>query len=182
MNYDQLREIMPHAPADLAMFVRPLNEAMAEFGIDTKVRRAAFLAQLAHESGSFRYMEEIASGEAYDGRRDLGNHEQEAIDAATAAGTTPGRFYKGRGPIQTTGYYNYRDAGKVLRLDLVNSPNLLIIPLHGCRAAGYFWKSRGCNELADAGKFEAVTRRVNGGLNGLADRLAFWGRATEVLA
>jgi len=181
ITYAQLRAIMPTAPAGLQRFVQPLNGAMAEFEINTKARQAAFLAQLAHESGSFRYMEEIASGSAYEGRRDLGNHEQEAIDAAAAHGTTPGRFYKGHGPLQITGYYNNRDAGMALDLDLINEPNLLTQPEHGCRAAAWFWKSRGLNEAADAGKFELITRRINGGLNGYEDRLAYWDRATEVL-
>jgi putative chitinase len=182
ISYDQLRAIMPHAPPDLFRFVGPLNEAMAEFHINTKARQAAFLAQLGHESGSFRYMEEIASGASYEGRRDLGNHEQEAIDAAARHGTTPGRFYKGHGPIQVTGYYNHRDAGRKLGLDLVNEPTLLTDPVHGCRAAAWYWHSRGLNEAADAGKFELITRRINGGLNGLRDRMAYLDRATEVLA
>ena len=99
ITYEQLRAIMPHAPQGLQRFVGPLNIAMDEFQIDTPVRQAAFLAQLAHESGSFRYMEELADGSAYEGRRALGNHEQAAIDAAAAHETTPGRMYKGHGPI-----------------------------------------------------------------------------------
>lgn len=172
---------MPHAPQDLVSFVTPLNEAMIEFDINTKARQAAFLAQLAHESGSFRYMEEIASGAAYEGRRDLGNHEPEAIAAAEGAGSTPGRFYKGHGPIQITGFYNHRDCGLALSLDLIHQPRLICEHMDGCRAAGWFWDSRGLNALADAGKFEAITRRINGGLNGLADRLAYWDRATQIL-
>jgi len=181
ISYDQLRAIMPHAPPDLFRFVAPLNVAMEEYEINNKARQAAFLAQLGHESGSFRYMEEIASGAAYEGRRDLGNHEQEAIDAAARHGTTPGRFYKGHGPIQITGYYNHRDAGLALGLDLVNEPVLITLAGPGCRAAGWFWKSRGCNDLADRGMQEVITRRINGGLNGLADRLAYLDRATRVL-
>jgi len=182
LTYDHLRAIMPHAPPDLFRFVTPLNIAMDEFGIDTNVRRAAFLAQLAHESGSFRYMEEIASGAAYEGRRDLGNHEPEAIAAAKDAGTTPGRFYKGHGPIQITGYYNHRDCGKALGLDLIHAPTQITLPVAGCRSAAWFWKSRNLNQFADAGQFEALTRRINGGINGLADRMAYLDRATEVLA
>jgi len=182
ISYDQLREIMPHAPPDLFRFVGPLNEAMAEFEINTPIRQAAFLAQLAHESGSFRYMEEIASGAAYEGRRDLGNHEQEAIDAAARHGTTPGRFFSGHGPIQITGFYNHRDCGQALDLDLVNEPKLITLAGPGCRAAGWFFKSRGLNELADQGKQEAIRRRVNGGLTGYADVMTFLDRATAVLS
>lgn len=182
IHYDQLRAIMPHAGFDLIFYLDPLNRTCKEFDINNNARLSAFLANLAHESGSFRYMEEIASGAAYEGRRDLGNHEQAAIEAAAEHDSTPGRFYKGHGPIQITGYYNHRDCGIALSLDLVNYPRLITTPLHGCRAAGWFWKSRGCNELADAGKYEALTRRINGGLNGLADRMAYLDRATRVLA
>ena len=180
ITYADLLAIMPHG-VNLQQFVQPLNDAMDEFDINTPARQAAFLAQLAHESGSFRYMEELANGSAYEGRHDLGNDKPEAISAAAAHGTTPGRFYKGHGPIQITGYDNHRQCGEALGLDLVNSPVLLTLPEHGCRAAGWFWKTRGCNELADSGKFEAVTRRINGGLNGLTDRMAYWDRATEQL-
>jgi putative chitinase len=182
ITYAQLRAIMPHAPAGLQRFVQPLNDAMEEFEINTPARQAAFLAQLAHESGSFRYMEEIASGAAYEGRRDLGNHEQEAIDAAAAHGTTPGKFYKGHGPIQVTGYYNHRDCGMALDLDLINEPTLLTDPVHGCRAAAWFWRSRGLNEMADLGRQETITRRINGGLNGYSERMAYLDRATEILS
>jgi putative chitinase len=182
ITLEQLREIMPTAPANLDQFIDPLSAAMTEFSINTPARKAAFIAQLAHESGSFRYMEEIATGSAYEMRRDLGNDRPEAIAAASAAGSTPGRFYKGHGPIQITGYVNHRDCGIALGLDLVHHPRLLCEPVHGCRAAAWFWKTRGCNELADAGMFEAVTRRINGGLNGLADRMSYWDRATEVFA
>lgn len=181
IDYDKLRAIMPHAPPDLVRFVAPLNIAMDEFNIDTPVRQAAFLAQVAHESGSFRYMEELASGDKYEGRRDLGNHEQAAIDAAAAHGTTPGRFYKGHGPIQITGYYNHRDCGIALGLDLVNEPTLITDPMAGCAAAAWYWHSRGLNRLADEGKQELIRRRVNGGLNGYADVLAYLERSTRVL-
>lgn len=180
ITYDQLREVMPHAPPDLIRFVSPLNITCEEFEINTKARITSFLAQLGHESGQFRYMEELADGSAYEGRRDLGNHEQEAINAAQNAGSTPGRFYKGHGPIQITGYYNHRACGQALELDLVTSPTLITSPLHGCRAAGWFWKSRGLNALADSGKQEALRRRVNGGLNGFADVMATLERAERV--
>lgn len=181
ITLEQLRTIMPQAPATLPDFVDPLNATMQEWEINTKGRACAFIANLAHESAQFQFMEEIASGAAYDHRVDLGNREPEAIAAAAAHNMTTGRFYRGHGPIQVTGYYNHRDCGAALLLDLVHSPRLLTLPAHGCRAAGWFWKTRGCNELADAGKFEAIVRRINGGLNGLADRMMFWDRATAAL-
>lgn len=181
LDYDTLRDIMPHAPPDLMRFVAPLNAAMEEFDISTPQRASAFLAQLAHESGSFRYMEELANGSAYEGRTDLGNHLPEAIQIARIHGSTPGRWFKGHGPIQITGYYNHKACGEVLGLDLLNAPRLLCEPEHGCRAAGWFWWSRDCNSLADQDLFERITRRINGGINGLADREAYWERAKAVL-
>jgi predicted chitinase/LysM repeat protein len=167
----QLRAIMPNLSASkAAQYLPHLNRAMAEAGINTPKRQAAFIAQLAHESGEFRYMEEIASGSAYEGRKDLGN-------------THPGdgvRF-KGRGPIQLTGRSNYAAAGKALGLDLVNNPKSAATPEVGFRTAAWFWNTRNLNSYADAGNFREVTRRINGGYNGLADRQKYYARALDVL-
>ncbi|MBN1208936.1 MAG: LysM peptidoglycan-binding domain-containing protein [Myxococcaceae bacterium] len=167
----QLRKIMPNlSQAKAEQYLPHLNRAMQEAGINTKERKAMFLAQLAHESGQLRYMEEIASGAAYEGRRDLGN-------------TQPGdgvRF-KGRGPIQLTGRSNYRAAGKALGIDLENNPKRAADPDVGFRTAAWFWNSRGLNRFADQGNFREVTRRINGGYNGLADREAYYRRALSVL-
>ncbi|WNG21544.1 LysM peptidoglycan-binding domain-containing protein [Cystobacter fuscus] len=167
----QLRRIMPNlSQAKAEQYLPHVNRAMAEAGINTPKRQAAFLAQLAHESGEFRYMEEIASGAAYEGRRDLGN-------------TQPGdgvRF-KGRGPIQLTGRSNYRAAGQALGIDLENNPKRAADPDVGFRTAAWFWNSRNLNQYADAGNFREVTRRINGGYNGLASREAYYQRALDVL-
>ena len=171
MTLDQLNKIMPNARAKAGIFLPALNTAMAEFGINTPVRAASFLAQLAHESGQLVYVRELASGAAYEGRRDLGN-------------TQPGdgvRF-RGRGLIQVTGRTNYAACGKALGLDLLAQPALLEQAVNACRSAGWFWQSHGLNGLADAGDQVAVTRRINGGVNGLAERLAFFKVAQRVLA
>jgi predicted chitinase/LysM repeat protein len=168
----QLRKVMPNlSQAKAEQYLPHLNRAMAEANINTPKRQAAFLAQLAHESGEFRYMEEIASGAAYEGRKDLGN-------------TQPGdgvRF-KGRGPIQLTGRSNYRAAGKALGIDLENNPKRAADPDVGFRTAAWFWNSRNLNTYADAGNFREVTRRINGGYNGLASREAYYQRALNVLS
>ena len=179
----QLLEIMPAAnAAQAAQFLSHINAAMEEFAINTPARQAAFLAQIGHESGSLRYTREIADGSAYDDRASLGNNRPEAIALAKAAGTTTGRYYKGRGLIQITGRANYKACGAGLGLDLVSHPELLEQPVNACRSAGWFWMSRGLNELADAGDQVKVTRRINGGTNGLADRLALFEVAKRVLA
>jgi predicted chitinase len=171
VKLEELRAVMPRLTLARAVeLLGPLNAAMAEAGITTPRRAAAFLAQLAHESGELRYMEELASGDAYEGRKDLGN-------------TRPGdgRRYKGRGPIQVTGRANYTAAGEALGLPLVESPELAARPEVGFRVAAWFWRTRELNELADAGNFDAITRRINGGYNGKAERDAYHAKAKAVL-
>jgi predicted chitinase len=160
MNARTLRRAMPGLPAAKARAHAPsLNAAMLEGHITNRARAAAFLAQVGHESGSLRWMEEIASGEAYEGREDLGN-------------TQPGdgRRYKGRGPIQLTGRANYRAAGKALALPLEQRPTMVARPAVGFRVAVWFWTTRDLNPLADRGDFDGITYRINGGYNGSSDR------------
>jgi putative chitinase len=171
ITVEQLTNIMPFARAKAPLFIGPLNSAMVKYEINTPARQASFLSQIGHESGQFRYVRELASGAAYEGRKDLGN-------------TQPGDGvrYKGRGLIQITGRANYATCGAALGLDLIADPELLELPQNACDSAAWFWKSRGLNELADNEDQVKITRRINGGLNGIADRLALFGRALEVLA
>lgn len=182
VTLDQLKKIIPYAGPRAGVFLVPLNEAMGEFGINTPARQAAFLAQVAHETVSLRYVSEIASGMDYNGRADLGNTKPEAIAIARRHGSTPGPWWKGHGLIQITGYDNHLDCGTALGLDLLNEPTLLEVPRNAARSAAWFWQTHGLNELADTGNFERITRRINGGLNGHTERLAFWKVAKEVLA
>lgn len=167
----QLRLCMPRLPEERAHEYLPhLVAACEEAEIVTPLRLAAFLAQVGHESGDLRYWEELADGSAYEGRRDLGN---------LLPGDGP--RYRGRGPIQLTGRDNYRAAGKALCLPLEEQPHLVATPAVGFRVAGWFWTSRGLNALADRGDIDAITRRINGGLNGAADRRRRYARALRVL-
>jgi putative chitinase len=186
ISAQQLHKIMPAAtPARIANFIGPLNATMEEFGINTPKRQAAFLAQIGHESGSLKYVREIADGSAYDDRASLGNNRPEAIALAKAAGTTTGRYYKGRGLIQITGYNNYRACSRDLLHDadeLCKHPEMLeMLPL-SVRSAAWYWDSRDLNALADAGKFDLITKAINGGYNGMADRQAYHARAQKALA
>ncbi|MFA7278648.1 MAG: glycoside hydrolase family 19 protein [Sterolibacterium sp.] len=172
-----LKKVCPQVSEKrLDMFIEPLNAAMDEYGISENLGRVtAFIAQIAHESGGFYYVRELASGEAYD-----------TGSKAVALGNTPeddgdGELYKGRGLIQITGRNNYRDCGISLDLDLLGHPELLEIPENACRSAGWFWQKHGLNELADAGDFLRITKRINGGTNGWEDRLAYYKRAQRVL-
>lgn len=178
ITLDQLRSAMPYAGDRAAIFLMPLNQAMEAHQISTPRRQAAFLAQIAHESGSLRYVRELASGEAYDTGRlaaRLGNTPEDDGD---------GQRYKGRGLIQITGCANYRECSQALFDDsqlLLDHPELLELPQNAAMSAAWFWESRGLNELADQGAFERITRIINGGTNGMADRLAHWDRALKVL-
>lgn len=201
MIIEELRRGMPGAAraGRLDAFLVPLNNAMGEFEINTPVRQSAFLAHLAHESAELRYMQELASGMAYNGREDLGNTKPEAIRIAAAHGSTPGPWWKGHCPMQITGYTNHLLCGDALGLDLLNNPLQITQPVHGCRASAWFWVvgaglnlskraaavcGVGCNlnDIADRGDFEATVLAVNGGLNGLDERLKYHELFTEALA
>ena len=169
----QLLKIMPYAGPRAKLYVTPLNEAMDEFCIDTPARQAAFLAQVAHESGSLRYTKEIASGAAYEGRGDLGNVQP-----------GDGIRFKGRGLIQITGRTNYRLCSKALYGDydaLLRHPEILEEVVAACRSAAWFWSWKGLNQLADPGEMKRITKVINGGYNGLTERLEIYKVACKVL-
>ncbi|WP_419795123.1 glycoside hydrolase family 19 protein [Pseudomonas palleroniana] len=171
----QLLQILPNAGRQAGVFVPVLNAAMGRYGIVGTARAAAFIAQVGHESGQLRYVREIwgptAQQLGYEGRADLGN-------------TVPGdgSKFRGRGLIQITGRANYAACGEALGLDLINNPQLLELPQHAAMSAAWFWSTRGLNILADQGEFVKITRRINGGVNGLADRQALYEKSLKVLA
>jgi predicted chitinase len=163
----QLRKVMPNlTPFKASLYLPHLNSAMQEFDITSRLRVAAFLAQVAHESAELHYWEEIASGSAYEGREYLGN-------------THPGdgRRYKGRGALEITGRANYRAAGAALNLPLEEHPEMVATLEVGFRASGWFWKVKGLNPLADKGDFRRITKIINGGYNGWNSRLVYYKRA-----
>ena len=180
-------------------WLEPLDEAFAKYDISTPKRQAAFIGQCAHESGNFKTLQEnlnysaeglmkiwpsrfptreIAdqyarqpakiAGKVYNGR--LGNTSEE--EAAK---------YLGRGLIQLTGRENYANCGTAIGVDLIGNPNLLIEPKYAAMSAAWFWNKKGLNALADAGDYETMTKRINGGLIGLDDRKAKIAKAEQVL-
>jgi len=176
----QLQRIMPNARRQAGVFVSALNAAMAHRQINTPKRQAAFLAQLGHESGQLQYVRELG-GDQYLSKYDTGN-------LAVKLGNTPeadgdGQRYRGRGLIQITGRNNYLRCSLALFGDerLLRTPELLELPQWAAESAAWFWAQNGLNELADRDQFNSITRRINGGLNGLQDRLQLWGRARAVL-
>ena len=175
ITQQQLLQILPNAGPVAGVFVPALNTAMNHYQIVDLKRVAAFIAQIGHESGQLRFVKEIwgptAAQAKYEGRKDLGN---------TVAGD--GSKYRGRGLIQITGRANYMACGEALGLDLIMQPELLEKPQHACMSAAWFWASRGLNTLADAGRFDQITQRINGGQNGAEDRQVLYVRALKVLA
>ena len=175
----------------------PLQAAFDKYEINTPKRQAAFIGQCAHESGNFKTLQENLNysaeglmktwpsrfprkeladqyarnpakiaGKVYNGR--LGNTSEE--EAAK---------YLGRGLIQLTGKENYERCGLAIGVDLINEPTLLVEPNHAAMSAGWFWNKKGLNELADAQEHGQITKRINGGLIGLDDRIA---KTTKALA
>jgi putative chitinase len=172
----QLHAVMPNlAAAKVTAYIGPLNAALREFQIDDRLRICAFLGQVAHESGELAWFHDFASGMEYDITknprlaRELGN-----------VNPGDGPRYKGRGPIQLTGRNNYIACGKALGLDLVDNPDLAVQPSVAFRTAGWFWSTHGLNALADQGDYRTITRRINGGYNGYADRVKYYDRALAV--
>lgn len=171
ITLDQLKAIYKEGDAKrISLFLEPLNKVIDEYEINTPQRLRMFLAQIGHESGQLRYVREIASGEAYEGRKDLGNTEP-----------GDGKKYKGRGLIQITGKRNYVLASLALDLPLLENPELLEQPLYAARSAGWFWSNSNLNSLADLNLFKEITKRINGGYNGYADRYKLYQRAFDVI-
>lgn len=178
---DQLKLVMPRMernPKTCASLFPHLVAAMEEAEINTKGRIAAFLAQVAHESAEFKYMEEVWGPTPQQLK-----YEPPSQSAARLGNTQAGDGfrYRGRGPVQITGRENYRLCGQALGVDLVAKPELLCTPEYAFRSACWYWTKRKLNSLADAGDFSGITQRINGGYNGLESRLEFYNRALAVL-
>lgn len=166
-----LKQIAPYANDKIITDLEEYFDAyLPEYEVNSYLRVCHFLAQCAHESDSFKTLQEYASGAAYEGRKDLGN-------------TQPGdgKRYKGRGIIQLTGRANYREYGKALGIDLEGNPELAMDPETSVRTALEYWKRKGLNAYADKDDIVTITKRINGGTNGLEDRKNYLARAKKVL-
>lgn len=188
-------------------WIGPLTAAMQEFGINTPLRQAHFIGQIGTESGGFTTLAESlnysVAGLAIFGsrltaaqREQLGRKPGEsalspARQQAIANLVYGGRYgnnqdgdgwlYRGRGLKQVTFRDNYAACGKVLGLDLQSHPELLEQDVNAARSAGWFWQANNCNKLADADNGTLLTKRINGGANGLIDRSIRTDRAKKVL-
>jgi putative chitinase len=158
------RSLQPHQLKDL-------NDCLNRFQINTPARMRHFLSQTAHESGGLKWMKELASGSAYEGRKDLGNNRP-----------GDGSRYKGAGVIQLTGRYNYQAFS-----DFIDDPKVMdgvdyVSTTYPFSSAGFWWHRNNMNDLCDrGGSVEQVTKRVNGGNRGLAERKAYYQKACQVI-
>lgn len=175
MDATTLSKAMGIPLARARVWAEPLTKAMADGQINNRLRICSFLAQVGHESEGLLHVKELGGPKyfaRYEGREDLGN-------------TSPGDGvkYPGRGPIQITGKANYLACSKALFGDdrLLRNPELLEQPENGAKAAVWFWNTRNLNAFADADRFTDMTRKINGGLNGIEDRRARYKLALSVI-
>jgi putative chitinase len=160
MTVEMLVEIMQCTAQKAALFLGPLLSTMMRYQINTPLRKAHFLAQIGHESGGLKYVEELSDGKAYEWRLDLGNSQP-----------GDGPKFKGRGLIQLTGRKNYAAYAQRCGSDLLAEPEKLASdPGLAADCAGWFWSEKNLNPFADRDDIRQITRRINGGLNGLPDR------------
>jgi putative chitinase len=183
-------------------WVDALNETFNRFGINSKNQQAAFIGQCGHECGNFKVLEENLNYRAATLMK-LWPKRFPTLDVANQYGGNPkkianmvyssrmgnrdessgdGYRFRGRGCIQLTGHANYFHAGKALGYDFVMEPDLVATPKFAALTAGWFWSTHGCNELADRGDWTALTKKINGGVIGLADRIKHTNEALAVLA
>lgn len=156
-------------PTVINGLVDPLNQYLDQYGINTLLRFDHFFGQAAEETAGFKVLVEYASGREYENRRDLGNVQP-----------GDGPRFKGRGIFQLTGRANYERMGQLLNVDLVNNPDLAANPDIAVRTACEYWKTHNLQAYADQDDTQGITRRINGGLNGLADRELYTTRADRV--
>ena len=201
LTVDILVQVMPQLARDrAALFLPHLVTTMQEFDISTPLRAAAFLAQIAHESAQLshlaenlnysatgllntfgkRFTQETANDYARQPER-IANHVYGGRGGNGDEASGDGFRYRGRGLIQLTFRDNYRHAGDVLGLPIEDQPDTVATPEVGSRTAGLYWKDNNLNALADAADFTSITKRINGGLAGQDERLAFYARAKQVL-
>lgn len=184
MTPQLLKQIVPQiSEANAKIYANLLHSAFIKYAINTKERVCCFIAQVAHESMTFSRTVEIADGSQYEGRKDLGN-------------TQPGdgKKFKGRGLIQITGRFNYKECSKYLFRDerLLGHPELLEQPENAVNCSVWYWHSRKLNDICDKpddwtntwkgrtyNRFQWLTVRINGGLNGIIDRYQHYDRAKQ---
>lgn len=193
---EQLLAIAPNS----SDFYDALVNVMYKYDIDNVQRQAAFLAQITHESGYFKHVEEnlnysvqglLATFPKYFNQSNVSKYARkpQAIANRVYANrmgngseqSGDGWKYRGRGLIQLTGKNNYLYCDEDTGIGCSESPEVLSEPEGACESAGWFWKAGGLNELADQGGMKGITKRINGGYIGLNARMALYEKYLSVL-
>ncbi len=159
---ENLHTVFPYANQEYLQILTENDDILNKFEINTPSRVSHFLAQVGHESAGFKYVRELGNRayfQRYEGRADLGNNRP-----------GDGYAYRGRGFIQLTGRANYKRYGEYLGLDLVNNPELAADPQVALLIAAKYWSIKNLNQFADRDDINTITKRINGGYNGLQDR------------
>ena len=163
----QISELLPN-------YINGMLMTFGKYSINTKLRQAHFLAQMAHETGGFKWNRELwgptKAQRGYEGRIDLGNTE-----------VGDGSRFRGRSWVMVTGRYNYTQISRELGEDFLLNPELLEQDPYATLAAGWYWNSRYLNKLADEDNLLAITKRINGGTNGLEDRKQWYHKIRHIL-
>ena len=176
----KLKELAPTSKGVVRdSLVEPFNKILPEYQIETQARVAAFLAQMAHESAHFRTLVEYGNQQyfkRYDGETSVGKR------LGNRPGFPDGFRYRGRGAIQITGLFNYKKYGDLLDIDLICNPDMAATGPVAARIAAMYWSDHSLNAPADKVPIdvEAITREINGGLNGLEDRENYTRRALTI--
>jgi len=198
MTVETLLQIIPRCPK---LWAESIISAMPDFDINTPLRQSAFIAQLAHESSELTRVEENLNYSAdrlvvvfrkyfptVEFASEYHRNPQKIANLVYAnrmgngnTDSNDGWTFHGRGAIQLTGRDNYNACGKSIGVDLIAKPQLLLQPKEGIESAGWFWVKNKLNELSDVGDFKTITRRVNGGYNGLEEREKYYEKAKLVL-
>jgi putative chitinase len=182
-------------------WVDPINQTFSKFGIDDVRKQSAFIGQCSHECNHFKTLEENLNYRTETLQKLFGHkfqpdefaiyaHNPEKIANRIYASRMGNRDeksgdgwrYHGRGCIQLTGHDNYWHFGQSVGQDFVKDPTPVAHPLYACLSAGWFWVTHGCNPLAEAQNWEALTRKINGGTFGLQERISLTNHALSVLA
>lgn len=191
LSTEQMKTVLPMMNWDKAQsYISHITTVLPKFGIDTPLRKAHFLAQVAHESGGLKYSAENLNYSAQGLRSVFGKYfKTNEIAAAYARqpekiankvyadrmgngneASGDGWKYRGRGLIQLTGKENYKQFAQDYGVDCVNNPDLLLQPEWALASAGWFWQKRNLSAFADKDDIVMITKRINGGINGLNDR------------
>lgn len=203
LTYDQLLAINGNKNPEMCKYyVDALNKVLPEYKITTKLRLCHFLAQILHESGNLKYKSENLNYSAKALRSVFGKYfktDEIANQYARKPEKIANRVYanrmgngdeasgdgwlrRGRGLIQLTGTNNYKDCAKALNIDLINNPDLILSNPEVCvKTACWFWNKNNLNTFADNDDIKTITKRINGGYNGLEDRESILKRAKNIL-